>query len=53
MMFEIERDGNHVSFYIDDEFMDYNDAFKTERCLLTFGCGLYFGGNRRASRYNN
>lgn len=46
--FEIERDGNHVSFYIDDEFMDYNDAFKTERCMLTFGCGLYFGGNRRA-----
>ena len=28
--------------------MDYNDAFKTERCLLTFGCGFYFGGNRRA-----
>ena len=46
--FEIEREGNRVWFYINDEFMDYDDAFKTEGSLFTFRCGFYFGGNRTA-----
>lgn len=44
----IEREGNKIWFYANDEFMTYNDAFKVGNSLLTFGCGLYFGGNRRA-----
>lgn len=44
---EIVRHGSMVSFYIDDEFYDLEERFPKNR-LLTFGCGLYFGGNRTA-----
>lgn len=46
--FEIERDRNRVWFYIDGEFMDYNDAFVIKKRCLMFGCYVYFGGNRKA-----
>ena len=42
----IEREDNKLWFYINDEFFDYIE-FETQ-CKFTFGCGLYFGGNRRA-----
>lgn len=46
--FEIEREGNQVWFYMNDEFMDYNNSFDISKCRFTFGCGLYFGGNKKA-----
>ena len=41
-----DTDGTYITFYIDETHLDI-EKFEVNS-KVTFGCGLYFGGNRRA-----